>query len=589
MPAANATPVDERESKLLRAIEARPADARAREELATFYLDSDRPFDALWELAAARESAVNDVPLALRMSEALRRAALPEAAIRLLSEARREGPEAVSLALALAQAHLEVGEPEAALGALRGTPGLQDSAEGLLAQARAHFALGDLPAARTAMRRCRALSSPPPSLALGRLALAMGDGAAARRDLEAAVQGSPADEAAYYYAGVAYASDGTAADRQTAIEQFKEATRVDPRMARAGVALGRLLFEDSGQWERAAGVYRQALSMDPRSVAAEEGLARVRSAQKQPEQAIYHQARVSELKERPEEALALYRRWGERRPERWDSVLRAAECLMDMQRFPEAAREVQRALKRFPDHPELYSHLAQLYLRTQNRPEAARLCDRWASLDATSGRPEWVRGQLAFQALRTDDAIRWFEAAVRKNPELGVFHTSLGEALAHEPTPDRLRRARAALERAVALDPGMALSHYQLGLVLQQLGEMEAARRSFLRALNGDGERLDAYRGLMAVARRLGRTETALFFAGLERQVRDRQREENAVRRNLWQQPRDPQARRALARMLLRRADLAGARNHLEVAAEQPDGAAARSLLQRVRRLVDVL
>ena len=51
----------------------------------------------------------------------------------------------------------------------------------------------------------------------------------------------------------------------------------NPHQARAGVELGRLLYEKTGQWERAAAVYRQALSIDSHCVAAEEGLARVRS------------------------------------------------------------------------------------------------------------------------------------------------------------------------------------------------------------------------------------------------------------------------------------------------------------------------
>jgi tetratricopeptide (TPR) repeat protein len=579
---------DEREARLLRAVTERPADARAWEELTAYYLEGDRPFEALWELDSARESGTNDAAVMLRMSEALRRAGQPAAAIRLLTEARRRDPGGRSLALALAQTYLEMAEPEAALAALRRGPGLRDSADALLAQARAHFALGNMPAARTAMRRCRDLSSPLPSLALGRLALAMGDGAAAREDLAAAAASSPGDEAAQYHAGLAFAAGGAAADRLKAIEYFKQATRADPRSARAGVALGRLLYEEAGQGERAAEIYRRALQMDSRCREAEEGLARVLTALQQPEQAVYHQARVFELTERPEEALHLYRRWGELQPERWDSVLRAAECLMDMQRYLEAAREVQRGLERYPNHPELYSHLAQLYIRTDSRPEAARLCDRWAPLDATSGRPEWVRGQLAFKALRFDEAVGWFEAATRKNPEMGVYHAELGATLARDPSPDRLRQARAALERAAGLDPTTALPHYQLALVLQQLGDAEGARQSFLRALNADSERLDAYRGLMAVARRLGRSETASFFAELERAIRDRQREEAAARRNLSREPRDARRRLVLVRLLLRRGDLTGARNHLVLAAEQPDGAAARPLLQRVRRLLDV-
>lgn len=584
-------PMDEREARLLRRVQEQPATASSHQDLAAYYQENERPFEALWELAVAQELGAHDPGSTLRLAGALRRSGLPAAAVRLLSEARRAHPSQPSLDLALAQTYLAVAEPEAAVGLLRQNPSLRASPDGLLALARTSLALGDLRAAR----KCTDLlltSSPHQQLALGRLALAMGDGAEARKELAAAAREDPLDEETQYVAGEAFSASGKPADRAAAIEHFKLATRADPHKARAGVALGRLLYEQSSQWEHAAEVYRQALAIDPRCVEAEAGLARVRNAQKQPGEAVYHLARVRELEERPEEALPLYRRWGELRPERWDSVLRAAECLMDMQRFLDAAREVERGLARYPDNPELYSHLTQLYIRVDSRVEAARLCERWARVDRSSGRPEWVRGQLAAKALRYDEAVRWFEEAIRKNPDMGAYHASLADALAHEPTPERLRHARAALERATTLAPGMALYQYQLGTVLQQSGDREGARQAFLRALDRDGERLDAYGGLMAAARSLGHPGAAAFFAGLEREVRDRQRDETAARRALAADPRsagpslrDGAPRLALARTLLRRGDLAAARNDLAVAAEQPDGAGARALLDRVERL----
>jgi tetratricopeptide (TPR) repeat protein len=587
---------DEREATLLRAVQAHPSQSKAHRELADYYLGHQRPFEALWELAMVHDLGLVDVALTHDTAEVLKRAGLPQAARRVLSAAHEDFHREPSLDRALARIDLEVADPQAAAQVTQSNPMLRAGPDGLLLLARAHLALDDLPAARADWRRARQAirSEHAPnraewSLALGRLALALGDLSSAREELAAAVRANPGDEETQYDAGLAFAGSGSAAGTTRAIEAFKQATQDDPRKARAGVELGRLLYEKPGQWERAAEVYRRALSMDVRCLTAEEGLARVRTALKQPGEAVYHQARICELKDRPDEALRLYRRWGELRPERWDSVLRAAECWMDMGRFLDAVHEVRRGLERYPDNPELFSHLAQLYLRTDSRPEAARLCDRWSRLDPTSGRPEWVRGQLAEKALRNDEAIRWYEAAVRKDPRFGTYHAALGAALASQPAPERLRRARAELEQAIALDPPMASFQSQLGLVLQQLGDLEGARRAFLRALDRDSDRLDAYAGLMEVARRLGQPRVAAFFAGLERDARDRQRVETAARQDLSIHPRDARAQEVLAQALLRRGELAEARNHLEIAAEQPGGAAARPLLRRVGRLLDVL
>jgi tetratricopeptide (TPR) repeat protein len=392
-----------------------------------------------------------------------------------------------------------------------------------------------------------------------------------------------------YYVGVVAARSGAAKDREAAIDQFQRAAQADPPDARAAVALGRILEARPGQRERAAALYRAALSLDPLSAQAEEGLVRVQTALNRPGDAIYHRARLCQLRDRPDEAARLYRRWGELQPERWESVLRAAECLLVSARRRDAAGEVKRGLERFPRNAELLGALAQLYLRTGDDREAAAICARWAPLDRTSGRPEWLRGQLAARALQNDEAIRWFEAAISKDPRNAIYHAALGEALSHAPVPERRRRARAELEEAISLDPAVALFHSQLGQVLRQSGDLEGARQSFLRALDRDSSDLEACRGVMSVARLLDRPGTAAFFSRIERSVREIRGEEQAARRVLSEHPREGRAHFALARALLRRGRLPEAKNQLALASEQPGGADARSLLRRLDRLLSVL
>jgi tetratricopeptide (TPR) repeat protein len=84
-----------------------------------------------------------------------------------------------------------------------------------------------------------------------------------------------ADEAAQYYAGVAYSAGGKAADTTKAIDYFKAATRADPHQARGGAELGRLLYEKSGQWQQAGEGYGEALSVGARCGGAGAGLVRV--------------------------------------------------------------------------------------------------------------------------------------------------------------------------------------------------------------------------------------------------------------------------------------------------------------------------
>src|SRR5262249_33978443 len=160
---------------------------------------------------------------------------------------------------------LNTADPQAAAQVVRSDPALLTTPDGRLLLARAYLALDDIPAAKAETERARQAAKKLPAgqqsetrLALGRLALAWRHAAAARAD--------PAREKAQYHAGLAYRPAGDPPGPAKAIEYFKAATRADPHQARAGVELGRLLYEKTSQWERAAAVYRQALSIDPHCV-----------------------------------------------------------------------------------------------------------------------------------------------------------------------------------------------------------------------------------------------------------------------------------------------------------------------------------
>src|SRR5205823_13186031 len=113
--------------------------------------------------------------------------------------------------------------------------------------------------------------------------------------------------------------------------------------------------------------------------------------------------------------------------------------------------------------------------------------------------------------------------------------------------------------------------------------------QAFLRALDRESSDAEACRGLMRAARLLGRPGAAVFFGRIEQELREDQRDERAARRVLSAHPRDARARLALARALLRRGKPLEARNHLQIAAEQPDGGGAPPALRRVERMLSVL
>ena len=78
--------------------------------------------------------------------------------------------------------------------------------------------------------------------------------------------------------------------------------------------------------------------------------------------------------------------------------------------------------------------------------------------------------------------------------------------------PDH-RAARAAFERALELDPTFASAHNNLGNTLVRLGESEAAIESYRRAIAGDPTLMAAHANAAAALHVLGRHEEALAHA----------------------------------------------------------------------------
>lgn len=82
-------------------------------------------------------------------------------------------------------------------------------------------------------------------------------------------------------------------------------------------------------------------------------------------------------------------------------------------------------------------------------------------------------------------------------------------------------QGRGLIERAIALAPGVALYHANLGLVLQALGLMDAARQHFLRAADLDPQSPDAFNHLGALLHAAGQPAQAVawFQQALSRQA----------------------------------------------------------------------
>lgn len=133
-------------------------------------------------------------------------------------------------------------------------------------------------------------------------------------------------------------------------------------------------------------------------------------------------------------------------------------------------------------------------------------------------------GEIAFYAIDTDDAVRWFERAIAANEGSALHHAWLGKSLAQGISsvnklrlPFVAKRMRGEFERAIALDPSLidareGLMNYYLQAPTLFGGSMDRAREQAMEI-----GRLNAMRGHIDLAVVLFKGKDS---AGAERELR---------------------------------------------------------------------
>jgi tetratricopeptide (TPR) repeat protein len=243
-----------------------------------------------------------------------------------------------------------------------------------------------------------------------------------------------------------------------------------------------------------------------------------------------------------------------------DGWIALAEARIGIEGFrPETARVWENALRENPGHDSLRYGLAETY--------------------AGLGRYEEAEGLLTGLPIHP-------EPASPKARELYARGWAAWGTVLHRLRPDTARRreARHALESARVLAPNSPETHYELGLLLAEEGEWEAARQSLETATHLRPYAHPFWYHLARVYRRLGLRKQA---AHAERRFDVLVSTFSAVNREnayLDTHPEDTSRRLRLARLLIQRDDAEAAALHLSrVLQARPGDLEASRLLQRLR------
>jgi tetratricopeptide (TPR) repeat protein len=604
---AGATGSDARERSLLDAVARQPKDARAREQLGTFYVETGRPFEGLWELQEALSLDPDDLPTRMSVANALAAARCPDEALTELRALLVQYPGRVEVCRRLADLYLATGRPKSAVAALRQARDLHRSPEALLVLGRACESLNRADEAERALHEAQQLlpAALEPYLHLGWLYLHRSQANEAEHAFLAARVLAPAQPEPRYGLGLTYQRRARPGDRARAEAELRAAIQLDPEHVGAQRDLGRLLLARR-QYHEAGEHFLQALRATNDAEACR-GMAEALGAVGRRVEAQYHWGLYYTRKDLRPRAAAAFQAMAALEPERTEAVLLLSETYFRMKQQERGVKVIEAALRHHPRDAALYERLAALYVALGNHPAARRVCQAWLRVHPNAAAPHWVLGKMAVDSLRVEEGVRELERAVGADPGNAEFAHALAVALlrrpsasagagddrssgpADHPRQENQQRAVQLLEAAIQRAPDVARYRSQLGLTLRQQGDLEGARQQLLRSLDLDPHEASVYSNLVSVSRQLRRPDQVRFWSPLVRTVEDRTRDELRLWRSVWDRPTDQAAYYRLAEFLIRTGDLSKAESQLQEALRlRPRWPEARQALEAVSGVVHV-
>jgi tetratricopeptide (TPR) repeat protein len=181
------------------------------------------------------------------------------------------------------------------------------------------------------------------------------------------------------------------------------------------------------------------------------------------------------------EAAGFYRVALALRPRSSAAFNNLGAVLRDQKRLPEAIDALRQAVALDPKHALAHYNLGNALLDQRKLPEAEAAYRQAVALDGKDAAAYNGLGNALYGRQNYPEAIAAYQKAIALNPKYAQAHYSLGLALTQQ---QQLPEAEAAYRKAIALAPDLARPYGALGFVLMQQGQFAEAREANQKALD---------------------------------------------------------------------------------------------------------
>ena len=160
-------------------------------------------------------------------------------------------------------------------------------------------------------------------------------------------------------------------------------------------------------------------------------------------------------------------------------LLSLATVLERQGRLDQARQHYSRALALKPEDAGLWNHVGNLLWQLDRKDEAAQHLQQAIKLNPHHWEAAHNGGMLLLELFRHAEAIDCFDVAETLKPSAALYQMRAVCLSAL----NRFEDAQADYEKSIALDPGLAETHNNLGLLHWRFGRLEQAFACFDRAL----------------------------------------------------------------------------------------------------------
>jgi superkiller protein 3 len=269
-----------------------------------------------------------------------------------------------------------------------------------------------------------------------------------------------------------------------AIEILDKAKSADPDSDRLNLTLGDC-YLSAGELSKASASYEAALSVKQGCVPCLQGLARIADQEGNTEKALSYLIKARHIEpENPdvlfefgkvclerdlvEDALTALKKAAALRPEQDSYVYVLASAHVGNKQYAQARSLLAGLVDKHPDDAVLnYALGAVLYLEL-NLTAAEGYLKKSIQLRPDQLPAYYYLGLIEEKNGNNDRAIETFRDILRRHPDHAMTYEALGAVQVKQ---KMYPEAQAALEKAIALDPGSVKAHYQLGMLFARIGK----------------------------------------------------------------------------------------------------------------------